>query len=71
MVNGKDVVCWLIGGIFFFMALSLANRIGADITQLNPLNVRDLANAIINGLIGLTLIISGSIFHVQNSKKEY
>jgi hypothetical protein len=63
----KETVCWILGAFFFLFALFAANRIGADSTQLDPIEVRELATVIVYALVGLALTVSGSIFHAQNT----
>jgi hypothetical protein len=64
----KEVICWIIGGIFFLVAFNIANLIGADSTLLQADEIGDLALVIIYGFIGLAFAISGSIFHSTGSE---
>jgi hypothetical protein len=63
----KDGLCWIIGVIFFLMAFTGASRIGADSTVLDSIEVRELATVIVEGLIGLAFVVSGSVFHLKES----
>jgi hypothetical protein len=58
MVNGKDVICWIFGTFFFFLAF-MGITAGYELTN------TDLGRVILFGLIGLSLIVSGSIFNLQ------
>ena len=63
----KEGFCWIIGVIFFLMAFFGASRIGADSTVLDSIEIQELATVIVEGLIGLAFIVSGSIFHLKES----
>ncbi len=62
MVNSKDLVCWILGGLFFFLAFM-------GITAGYELTYTDLGRIILFGLLGLAFTISGSIFNLQ--QEEY
>ena len=62
----KEIICWIIGGLFFLMAFNHAGLVGADHTILIPSDVRNLALTIAYGLLGLAFVVSGSIFHVKD-----
>ena len=64
MVNGKDVICWGIGGLFFFYALSTLSG-GYSLSN------QELARTNIFGLIGLAFVISGSIFNLQQKENRF